>query len=161
MSALSPFDGPEARILNELASVLNAHHYALNRQIPRLSEVQESLLGRVRPLNRLVIYGSLAPGEVNHDQIAHIGGWYAKGRIQGTLVTAGWGQHIGFPGLLWGLGEREEIPVQVLHAATMTSHWEALDAFEGEAYQRIVIPYLLDDGTWGLGCVYQVNPDVQ
>ncbi|AJD45861.1 hypothetical protein RGR602_PC01837 (plasmid) [Rhizobium gallicum bv. gallicum R602sp] len=50
--------------------------------------------------HRLATYGSLAPGRVNHYQLAGLEGTWRKGTVRGTLVESGWEAALGFPGLL-------------------------------------------------------------
>lgn len=40
---------------------------------------------------RLASYGSLAPGRVNHRQLAGPNGSWRQGTVKGRLVEAGWG----------------------------------------------------------------------
>ena len=49
---------------------------------------------------RLATYGTLAPGRVNHHQLAGLKGKWQKGTVRGRLVDAGWGAALGYPGLV-------------------------------------------------------------
>jgi gamma-glutamylcyclotransferase (GGCT)/AIG2-like uncharacterized protein YtfP len=68
---------------------------------------------------RLAVYGTLGPGRPNHHQVS---------MLRGDWTT-------GFPGLV--LGDGEEVRVELLHSEDLPEHWERLDAFEGEGYQRV------------------------
>lgn len=104
---------------------------------PLLIELVEAILDY--PSRRLAAYGSLAPGEANHDQLADLSGDWADGFIRGTLHRAGWGAGLGYPGLVWHpTGER--IPVRVFRSEDLPEHWSRLDAFEGPSYSRILVP---------------------
>lgn len=92
-----------------------------------------------RPSTRLAVYGSLAPGEVNHHAIAHIRGIWCEGYVRGTVRMSGWGSDVGFPGMTW-IPDGDEIPVNLLVSAELPQHWNELDAFEGEDYVRILVP---------------------
>jgi gamma-glutamylcyclotransferase (GGCT)/AIG2-like uncharacterized protein YtfP len=92
------------------------------------------------PAHRLAVYGSLAPGEANADQLAGLEGeWLEGGRVRGRLHRAGWGAAHGFPGLEWDPGGGP-VPVKVFVSADLPAHWARLDAFEGSDYRRIVVP---------------------
>jgi gamma-glutamylcyclotransferase (GGCT)/AIG2-like uncharacterized protein YtfP len=92
-----------------------------------------------RPSTRLAVYGSLAPGEVNHDAIAHIRGIWCDGYVRGTVRMSGWGSRVGFPGMTW-IPDGDEIPVKLLASAELPQYWHELDTFEGEDYVRILVP---------------------
>lgn len=91
-----------------------------------------------RPLQRLAVYGSLAPGRPNHHHLAPLGGTWTSGVVRGRLVAEGWGATIGFPGLVLD-PDGEEIPVQVLESDALEAHWPHLDSFEGAGYRRVSV----------------------
>lgn len=100
-----------------------------------------------RPDIRLAVYGSLAPGEVNHDQLAGLEGRWEAGWVRGYLHDRGWGAAEGFPGLVLD-PEGERVPVSVLHSTDLPEHWRRLDRFEGAEYERVVAEVKgLEDGT--------------
>jgi len=88
--------------------------------------------------HRLAAYGTLAPGRVNEDQLSGLEGKWTEGAVRGHLTKAGWGAHLGFPGLIPD-PQGDFVPVFVFHSPELPAHWARLDAFEGEAYQRITI----------------------
>jgi gamma-glutamylcyclotransferase (GGCT)/AIG2-like uncharacterized protein YtfP len=51
------------------------------------------------PEQRLIVYGTLAPGRSNADQLAGLNGDWTKGFVRGHLVQSGWGADEGYPGL--------------------------------------------------------------
>jgi len=55
---------------------------------------------RGAPDTRLAIYGTLAPGRVNHHQISALTGKWQRGTVKGKLMSSGWGAAVGFPGLI-------------------------------------------------------------
>lgn len=89
-------------------------------------------------LPRLAVYGTLAPGRPNHEQLAHLPGRWFAGVVRGHLHDAGWGADLGFPGLVLD-AEGEEVPVQILESASLDAEWQRLDAFEGPGYRRVVV----------------------
>lgn len=91
------------------------------------------------PSRRLAAYGSLAPGQVNAEVLDGVAGEWSEGNIRGDLVTVGWGQSIGFPGLTWN-PDGPPVPVRLLTSAGLPGHWDRIDAFEGPDYVRILAP---------------------
>ncbi|MBI3791206.1 MAG: gamma-glutamylcyclotransferase [Gemmatimonadetes bacterium] len=89
---------------------------------------------------RLAVYGSLAPGQPHHGQLAMLAGrWSDDGVVHGELLRDGWGATLGFPGLRWQWTGPPH-PVQLLHSVHLPDHWTRLDQFEGGAYLRILVP---------------------
>jgi gamma-glutamylcyclotransferase (GGCT)/AIG2-like uncharacterized protein YtfP len=97
------------------------------------------------PETRLASYGSLAPGRVNHDQLAGLNGRWLRGTVRGKRVEAGWGASIGFPGLILE-ASGPALEVHVFESADLPSHWSRLDEFEGPGYRRVVTQVSTPDG---------------
>lgn len=93
----------------------------------------------MKGVERLAVYGSLAPGEVNHEQLAGLEGWWEAGWVRGYLHDRGWGAAKGFPGLVPD-PHGERIAVQVFHSGDLPAEWRRLDRFEGGEYERVVVP---------------------
>ena len=94
---------------------------------------------------RLATYGTLAPGRVNHHQLAELTGHWRRGTVRGRLVEAGWGAELGFPGLILDAAG-SDIEVHVFESVDLPDHWPRLDAFEGAGYRRVVTRVRTDDG---------------
>jgi gamma-glutamylcyclotransferase (GGCT)/AIG2-like uncharacterized protein YtfP len=76
------------------------------------------------------VYGTLAPGRPNHEQLAFLPGRWFAGVVRGHLCDAGWGADLGFPGLvLDGDGDGDEVPVQIFESASLGTEWLRLDGF--------------------------------
>lgn len=88
-------------------------------------------------LNRLASYGTLAPGQSNHDQVAHLKGRWFKGTVRGNRTTADWGQWTGYPGFVLDR-TGNEVEVQIFESEELRAHWDRLDTFEGDAYRRVI-----------------------
>lgn len=85
---------------------------------------------------RLAVYGSLAPGRLNHHQLSNLSGHWRPGKVRGRLEARGWGAAVGFPGLV--LDSRgDEIEVQLFECQELPAHWMRLDGFEGDGYRRV------------------------
>jgi gamma-glutamylcyclotransferase (GGCT)/AIG2-like uncharacterized protein YtfP len=97
------------------------------------------------PDTRLAVYGTLAPGRVNHHQISALTGVWRRGTVRGKLFPSGWGAALGFPGLILNsLGPVVE--VNLFESAELPAHWERLDDFEGNGYKRVVVSVNTADG---------------
>lgn len=88
-------------------------------------------------VNRLFVYGSLKPGGPNHHIIDDIGGDWAAATINGRLLKSGWGAELGYPALEI---DPQADPVEgfVFTSDRIAEHWNDLDAFEGQDYQRVI-----------------------
>lgn len=88
----------------------------------------------------LAVYGSLAPGRSNYNQLSHLAGkWHTGYSVTGELTTTGWGTHIGYPALRWS-PTGNQVPVQLFISTQLSQHWARLDEFEGQEYLRILVP---------------------
>lgn len=85
--------------------------------------------------HRLATYGTLAPGRVNHHQLAALAGKWTTGTIRGRLIEAGWGAALGYPALVLDQAG-DLIEVHLFTSADLPVHWDRLDAFEGAEYRR-------------------------
>lgn len=102
---------------------------------------------------RLIVYGSLAPGRENHHELATLGGEWTFGWITGELLPRGWGAQLGYPALRWHAGG-ERVQAWLLYSPGLPAEWARLDAFEGAAYQRLLAPFETDAGVVAVGYVY-------
>ncbi len=97
------------------------------------------------PHTRLASYGSLAPGRVNHHQLATLNGHWQRGTVKGRLVEAGWGAALGFPGLVLD-PQGTDVEVFLFESLELPDHWSRLDEFEGSGYRRLVTQVRTADG---------------
>ncbi len=104
----------------------------------------------------LIVYGTLAPGKINHHILAGLSGTWSDGVVEGDLWPAGWGATLGFPALCWRPGG-PEVPVQVLCSRALPTAWDRLDRFEGEGYSRILVPIFRADKLAGVGNLYAIR----
>jgi len=97
------------------------------------------------PQTRLVAYGTLGPGHPNHHQLSALPGRWFAGRVRGSLVEAGWGAELGYPGLV--LDEKgPEFEVDVFESSVLPEQWDRLDAFEGPGYCRVAVDVATAEG---------------
>lgn len=85
--------------------------------------------------SRLAVYGTLAPGEPNNDQLDGLSGRWIDGTVRGRLLKQGWGAYVGYPGVVLD-SQGPEVEVQVFESTDLLQHWERLDQFEGPGYRR-------------------------
>ena len=97
-------------------------------------------------LQRLAVYGTLAPGRPNHEQLEHLEGRWYVGIVRGHLHDSGWGAALGFPGLVHD-ESGDEILVHIFESETLAAEWQRLDAFEGPGYRRVSVNALTDSGS--------------
>ena len=95
--------------------------------------------------HRLAVYGSLAPGEVNHHAISELPGTWEDGIVTGMLHAAAQGSTSPFPVLRWRAGGPPVI-ARLFVSDALPAHWDRLDAFEGPAYRRILVPVHSESG---------------
>ena len=88
-------------------------------------------------MQRLFVYGTLGPGRPNEHVLSAIGGTFQEASVKGFLKPQGWGADMGYPGIV--LNDRgDEINGYIFCSEMLGQHWDELDAFEGEEYQRIL-----------------------
>ena len=97
------------------------------------------------PATRLATYGSLSPGGINHNQLSGLKGRWLKGTVRGILHNAGWGNSIGFPGLVLDPAG-PEVKVNIFESEDLPQHWSRLDEFEGPEYRRVITQVLTPEG---------------
>ena len=97
-------------------------------------------------LQHLFVYGTLAPGRPNEHVLAEIEGVWKAATVTGTLREAGWGAAMGYPGIDLD-SQGQTVEGFVFSSARLVDMWAALDAFEGDAYQRVITAVTLTDGS--------------
>ncbi len=95
--------------------------------------------------HRLFVYGSLAPGRPNEHVLADVPGTWEPATVRGVLHPEGWGAALGFPVIV--LDEQgPEVEGFVFSSDELGEHWERLDRFEGEGYERALTVATLPGG---------------
>jgi gamma-glutamylcyclotransferase (GGCT)/AIG2-like uncharacterized protein YtfP len=107
-------------------------------------------------INRLFVYGTLAPGRPNEHVLANVPGEWEPATVIGTLLPEGWGAAAGYPGIV--LDERGgEVEGFLFSSESLAQHWARLDEFEGEGYERVLISATLRDGTAVEAYIYKLS----
>jgi gamma-glutamylcyclotransferase (GGCT)/AIG2-like uncharacterized protein YtfP len=105
---------------------------------------------------RLATYGTLAPGRPNHHQLAELEGNWRPGTVKGTLLEAGWGAALGYPGLALD-PSGDVIEISIFESSDLPDHWQRLDNFEGNGYQRTITQVSTTEGYIEVS-IYIVRP---
>lgn len=97
-------------------------------------------------IQRLFVYGTLGPGRPNEHILEAIGGSWETASVTGILHHEGWGAEMGYPAIQLR-GDGEKVEGFLFNSEAIAQHWKALDAFEGEAYERVLAEVLRQDDT--------------
>lgn len=107
-------------------------------------------------INRLFVYGSLAPGRSNEQVLASLSGTWEAATVKGRLLQHGWGAAIGYPGIV--LDENAgEVDGFLFSSEQLAGHWIRLDEFEGPGYERVLTKVKLRDGQTVDAFVYRLT----
>ena len=105
---------------------------------------------------RLFVYGTLAPGRPNEHVLAGVAGTWEPASVIGILHPEGWGAAAGYPCIV--LDERgREVEGLIFSSESLTEHWERLDQFEGEGYERVLTKAKRKDGTIVDAYIYELS----
>ena len=107
-------------------------------------------------MERLFVYGTLAPGRPNHSVLENIPGHWETATIKGKLLDEGWGSELGYPGIVPS-DEGDEIEGFVFSSEHLSEHWSMLDEYEGVGYRRILVRVTIESGEKIEACVYALN----
>jgi len=89
-------------------------------------------------MERLFVYGTLAPGRPNHNVLQNIPGSWEKARLKGKLLDEGWGSEYGCPGIVPS-DEGEDVEGFVFSSEYLSENWPMLDEYEGAGYKRELV----------------------
>jgi gamma-glutamylcyclotransferase (GGCT)/AIG2-like uncharacterized protein YtfP len=107
-------------------------------------------------IQRLFVYGTLAPGRPNEHVLAEVPGTWEPATVMGTLLQEGWGAAAAYPGIV--LDEHGgEVEGFLFTSESLAEHWARLDEFEGEGYERVLTPVKLKDGTAVDAYIYRLS----
>ena len=93
--------------------------------------------------HRLFVYGTLAPGRPNAHVLEGVSGTWEPATVRGRLLPEGWGAAAGFPAIVLD-DDAPEVNGLLFCSEELAGHWERLDLFEGEGYDRVLTPIRLE-----------------
>lgn len=140
--AVSPMRNTDATLLERI----HRANAARRADAPDLS-LEHALHEDTGCADRLAVYGSLAPGESNHDRVESLGGRWQTGCVRGRRSVRTW------PVFTWDEAA-PPVAVHVLETAALRNHWPLLDAFEGTDYRRILVLVRLADAAPAVANLY-------
>jgi len=109
-------------------------------------------------MQRLFVYGTLAPGRANHKVLSSIPGSWEAATLKGTLLQEGWGAAMGCPGII-PTEDGDVVAGYVFSSEHLADHWPRLDALEGGEYERVSVTVRVG-GTHDIEAyVYALNRD--
>lgn len=114
--------------------------------VPLLSLVIKLIFNK--PDHRFLVYGTLAPDQPNYAIVEKLRGTWIICRITGKIEETN-----GFRHLRWN-PYGDEVEVQMLVSGDLPQAWPDIDRFEGNDYQRILVPAKVE-GTWVIANTYQ------
>ena len=107
-------------------------------------------------MERLFIYGTLAPGQPNEHVLAAIGGTWEPAIVKGALHQDGWGAALGSPGIILN-DQGYDVEGFIFISEHLPNHWAVLDEFEGEEYERTLTTVKLQDGSTVEAYIYALR----
>jgi len=109
-------------------------------------------------INKLFVYGTLAPGKPNQHILSDIEGSWEGASVKGSLRESGWGAEVGYPGILLD-GSDCLVAGLIFTSNELEKHWKILDDFEGSEYRRVVASAKIESGELVEVYVYELNLD--
>lgn len=107
-------------------------------------------------IERLFVYGTLAPGRPNEHILKDIDGSWQPATVKGFLHDEGWGATMGYPAIK--LDDAGEVVNGFLFTSdNLDEHWPRIDEFEGDAYERVLVDVTLADGIMTNAFVYALS----
>lgn len=107
-------------------------------------------------MEKLFIYGTLAPGRPNEHILKEVPGTWEEASVKGYLHQEGWGAAMGYPGIIID-EDGQEVKGFLFSSQELSSQWEMLDSFEGQEYERILVPVILSNKTTTHAYIYSLK----
>ena len=104
----------------------------------------------------LFVYGTLAPGDRTRTSWT---AWSAPGSRpwrEATLLPDGWGAAAGYPAIVLD-DDGPEVPGFLFRSDDLPQHWDRLDEFEGEGYDRVLTTVWLATGEQVRAYIYALR----
>ena len=102
------------------------------------------------PQHKLIVYGTLAPGNESEHMLSDLRGSWGHCTITGTISESG-----GYPFFEWN-PSAPSTDARLFISDDLPAHWDRLDHFEGPEYIRTLIPASKNDGIC-IANIYEIN----
>ncbi|GAB4137136.1 MAG: hypothetical protein Fur0037_02070 [Planctomycetota bacterium] len=119
-----------------------------NRERPGTGEAERILEDLFGCSQRLLVYGSLAPGEANHREVASCRGTWRRVLVRGWKGMRRWPVFRCDP-------EAQAHDLLMLTSPDLPARWRRLDEFEGPEYRRILAPAFEGSDLLAVGNLYE------
>lgn len=107
-------------------------------------------------IDRLFVYGTLAPGRPNAHVLADVPGRWEPATVTGSLLQEGWGAAVGYPGIVLD-GRGGEVEGFLFSSEALAELWPRLDAFEGDGYERVLTAVTRENGSTVDAYIYRLR----
>lgn len=107
-------------------------------------------------MQKLFIYGTLAPGRPNEHKLSDIEGSWQKAFVKGRLEEKGWGASMGYPGIILD-NKANEIEGFLFQSNELDKKYKLLDEFEGSEYKRVEVEVRLEDNSFTKAFIYALS----
>ncbi len=107
-------------------------------------------------MNRIFIYGTLAPGRPNEHILSELEGSWQKAYVYGSLIEEGWGSKLGYPGIVLDNSDNQ-VNGFVFTSNKLNEKLDFLDKFEGREYKRVSTIVYLESHKQDEAYIYALN----
>lgn len=107
-------------------------------------------------IQRLFVYGTLAPGQPNEHVLKDIKGAWEPASVRGRLCPVGWGADYGYPAIVLD-DTADEVAGLIFNSSDLEGHWQMLDDFEGDGYRRVLTTARKDNGSLVEVYIYELE----
>ncbi len=108
----------------------------------------------------LFVYGTLMPNCPNGHVLENIVGKFVPATVRGKLIDAGWSASMGYPGIKLNSGD-DTIHGFLFYSNNLINHWDYLDEFEGEEFDRMPVVVERYDEFEVDTFVYTLKPEIE
>ncbi|XYQ53402.1 gamma-glutamylcyclotransferase family protein [Pectobacterium carotovorum] len=107
-------------------------------------------------MESLFVYGTLGPGRPNAHILEQVGGTWQEGYVEGSLLNKGWGAEMGYPGIVLN-NSGQRVYGFIFTSENLKTHWDFLDEFEGDEYERVPVSVITSGGEAVNSCIYMLK----
>ncbi|PHO12196.1 gamma-glutamylcyclotransferase [Malaciobacter halophilus] len=107
-------------------------------------------------MNKIFIYGTLAPGKPNEHILSDLKGSWEDAYVYGSLLKEGWGSDLGFPGIVLD-NQKDIVDGFIFTSSELKNKLTFLDQFEGIEYKRVTTIAYLKSGEECEVYIYVLN----